>query len=182
MASPLPDFVRRIISGGQTGVDRGALDAAIAWGVEHGGWCPKGRLAEDGRIPARYQLRETDSSDYPQSHGAQRRRFGRHVDSLSATASGRHRADPPVGAPAPQAVPAGRSGRGIRCAASQGLGPAASDPSLKRGRAPREFRAGIARETEQVLAALLRARRMVDERPAVGEYENASIPETSEDR
>ena len=66
MASPLPHFVRRIISGGQTGVDRGALDAAIALGVEHGGWCPKGRLAEDGRIPARYNLRETDSCDYPQ--------------------------------------------------------------------------------------------------------------------
>ena len=54
----------KIISGGQTGVDRGALDAAIALDIPHGGWCPHGRLAEDGRIPDRYLLRETDSSEY----------------------------------------------------------------------------------------------------------------------
>jgi hypothetical protein len=54
----------RIISGGQTGVDRGALDAAIALGIPHGGWCPRGRLAEDGRIPDRYGLSETDSPEY----------------------------------------------------------------------------------------------------------------------
>ncbi len=54
----------RIISGGQTGVDRGALEAAIALGVEHGGWCPRGRLAEDGSIPSRYALSELDSVDY----------------------------------------------------------------------------------------------------------------------
>jgi hypothetical protein len=55
----------KIISGGQTGVDRGALDAAIELAIPHGGWCPRGRLAEDGRIPERYQLLETDSPDYP---------------------------------------------------------------------------------------------------------------------
>jgi hypothetical protein len=55
----------RIVSGGQTGVDRAALDAAIALGLDHGGWCPAGRLSEDGSIPSRYQLQETDSSDYP---------------------------------------------------------------------------------------------------------------------
>jgi hypothetical protein len=54
----------KIISGGQTGVDRGALDAAIGLGIPHGGWCPRGRLAEDGRIPARYALSETDSPEY----------------------------------------------------------------------------------------------------------------------
>lgn len=54
----------RIVSGGQTGVDRGALDAAIALGVPHGGWCPRGRLAEDGRIPEQYPLQETESPDY----------------------------------------------------------------------------------------------------------------------
>ena len=58
--------LKRIISGGQTGVDRGALDAAIALGVPHGGWCPRGRLAEDGLVPARYRLDETESPDYPQ--------------------------------------------------------------------------------------------------------------------
>lgn len=55
----------KIISGGQTGVDRGALDAAIELEMNHGGWCPQGRTAEDGRIPDQYELRETDSSDYP---------------------------------------------------------------------------------------------------------------------
>jgi len=54
----------KIISGGQTGVDRGALDAAIGLGIPHGGWCPRGRLAEDGPIPARYVLSETDSPEY----------------------------------------------------------------------------------------------------------------------
>jgi hypothetical protein len=56
--------VRKIVSGGQTGVDRAALDAAIFLGLEHGGWCPRGRLAEDGAIPDRYTLRETESPDY----------------------------------------------------------------------------------------------------------------------
>ena len=56
--------VARIVSGGQTGVDRGALDAAIELGLEHGGWCPRGRLAEDGAIPARYQLAETSAAEY----------------------------------------------------------------------------------------------------------------------
>ena len=56
--------VQRIVSGGQTGVDRAALDAAIELGIEHGGWCPKGRRAEDGPIAAKYQLIETDSIDY----------------------------------------------------------------------------------------------------------------------
>lgn len=56
--------LRKIISGGQTGVDRGALDAAIELGLEHGGWCPMGRIAEDGFIPTRYALRQTDSEKY----------------------------------------------------------------------------------------------------------------------
>ena len=54
----------RIISGGQTGVDRAALDVAIELGIPHGGWCPKGRRAEDGTIPARYRLDATETSDY----------------------------------------------------------------------------------------------------------------------
>jgi len=53
-----------IVSGGQTGVDRGALDAAIALGIPHGGRCPRGRLAEDGRIPPRYRLTESESPLY----------------------------------------------------------------------------------------------------------------------
>lgn len=57
--------VYRIISGGQTGADRGGLDAALLLDIEHGGWCPKGRKSENGRIPQRYNLEETPSSDYP---------------------------------------------------------------------------------------------------------------------
>lgn len=58
--------VRRIVSGGQTGVDRAALDVALELGIACGGWCPRGRLAEDGTIPERYPLRETPSADYSQ--------------------------------------------------------------------------------------------------------------------
>lgn len=54
----------KIISGGQTGVDRAALDFALRQGYEHGGWCPRGRLAEDGVIPPVYQLRETERAEY----------------------------------------------------------------------------------------------------------------------
>lgn len=54
----------RIVSGGQTGADRGGLNAAIKLGIPHGGWCPKGRRAEDGKIPFRYQLLETGSASY----------------------------------------------------------------------------------------------------------------------
>jgi hypothetical protein len=61
-----PFLPNRIVSGGQTGVDRAALDAAIALGIEHGGWCPAGRLSEDGSVPSRYELRETSSSEYPE--------------------------------------------------------------------------------------------------------------------
>jgi len=56
----------RIVSGGQTGVDRAALDAALELAIPHGGWCPRGRLAEDGRIADRYELRETATADYAQ--------------------------------------------------------------------------------------------------------------------
>ena len=56
----------RIISGGQTGVDRGALDAAITLGIDHGGWCPAGRLAEDGSVPPIYRLEELTSPSYPE--------------------------------------------------------------------------------------------------------------------
>lgn len=54
----------KIVSGGQTGVDRGALDAALEMGVSCGGWCPKGRRAEDGRIPDRYPLAELQDEQY----------------------------------------------------------------------------------------------------------------------
>ncbi len=56
--------IQRIISGGQTGVDRAALDFAMQMGIDHGGWCPLGRRAEDGCIPERYRLQETTSANY----------------------------------------------------------------------------------------------------------------------
>lgn len=63
-ASHVPAGLERIISGGQTGADRAALDAAIILGIPHGGWCPAGRRAEDGRIPEQYLLRETLAHSY----------------------------------------------------------------------------------------------------------------------
>jgi hypothetical protein len=53
-----------VISGGQTGVDRGALDAALGLGVPCGGWCPAERCAEDGTIPARYPVTELRGAGY----------------------------------------------------------------------------------------------------------------------
>lgn len=55
-----------IVSGGQTGADRAALDFAITHQIPHRGWCPRGRKAEDGRLPDRYRLRETTSGGYKQ--------------------------------------------------------------------------------------------------------------------
>jgi len=54
----------KIVSGGQTGVDQAALVAAIALGVDHGGWCPAGRRSERGRIPAVFRLTETFERNY----------------------------------------------------------------------------------------------------------------------
>lgn len=68
-----------IISGGQTGADRAALDAALDLGVSVGGFCPKGRLAEDGRVPEKYPLRELASPHYS-------RRTEKNVRDSAATA------------------------------------------------------------------------------------------------
>jgi hypothetical protein len=57
-------MIKKIISGGQSGVDRAALDVAIKLTIPHGGWIPQGRLTEDGPLPPEYQLTETDSSSY----------------------------------------------------------------------------------------------------------------------
>lgn len=62
MREPLP--LQCIVSGGQTGVDRAALDVAIRLGISHGGWCPRGRRAEDGVLDGRYQLKEMASDWY----------------------------------------------------------------------------------------------------------------------
>jgi predicted Rossmann fold nucleotide-binding protein DprA/Smf involved in DNA uptake len=57
--------ITKIVSGGQTGVDRAALDVAIIQGIPCGGWCPAGRRAEDGPISLHYPLTETGSKKYP---------------------------------------------------------------------------------------------------------------------
>lgn len=62
--APEPRLIETVVSGGQTGVDRAALDAAIAAGTPISGWCPRGRRSEDGRIPQHYGLRETASRNY----------------------------------------------------------------------------------------------------------------------
>jgi len=61
-----PDSPNKIVSGGQTGVDRAALDAALGVKIEIGGWCPRKRRSEDGPIDRRYPLRETPSQTYRQ--------------------------------------------------------------------------------------------------------------------
>lgn len=68
----------RIVSGGQTGVDRAALDVALALDLPCGGWCPAGRRAEDGPIPPHYPLAETADADY-------RERTARNVTDSDAT-------------------------------------------------------------------------------------------------
>jgi hypothetical protein len=58
-------YLTKVISGGQTGVDRAGLDAAIGTGIPIGGYCPAGRRADDGTIPSKYPLVETASREYP---------------------------------------------------------------------------------------------------------------------
>lgn len=59
-------ILSKIVSGGQTGADRGALDAALDLNFSCGGWCPEGRLAEDGPIPSKYPLIELAHAGYPE--------------------------------------------------------------------------------------------------------------------
>lgn len=61
---PIKIPIDKVVSGGQTGVDRAALDVAIELGIPHGGWCPRGRLSEDGSIPNHYELVEMASDLY----------------------------------------------------------------------------------------------------------------------
>ena len=58
-------MIKKIISGGQTGADRAALDVALLFNIAHGGWIPKGRKTEDGTLPDKYQLQEMLTTSYP---------------------------------------------------------------------------------------------------------------------
>lgn len=58
-------MIKRIISGGQTGADQAALDTAIKWNIPHGGWIPKGRLTEAGRLSDKYNMQEMPTNSYP---------------------------------------------------------------------------------------------------------------------
>lgn len=62
--TPAAVALRKIVSGGQTGVDRGALDAALESKFPCGGWCPEGRRAEDRAIPERYPVEELPGGGY----------------------------------------------------------------------------------------------------------------------
>jgi hypothetical protein len=59
-------MIKKIVSGGQTGVDRAGLDWAISNGIAHGCWCPQGRIAEDGILGSQYQLTEMLHGSYLQ--------------------------------------------------------------------------------------------------------------------
>ena len=61
---PMGWLFQTIVSGGQTGADRAALDWAISQNIAHGGWCPSGRMATDGPLASKYMLRETESTGY----------------------------------------------------------------------------------------------------------------------
>ena len=82
-------MIRKIISGGQTGADRAGLDFAIEAGLEHGGYVPKGRKAEDGRIDDRYNLVELTTSSYPaRTRRNIKKRDGTLIFSLERVLSG----------------------------------------------------------------------------------------------
>ena len=79
----------KLVSGGQSGADIAALDFALEHGLPHGGWCPRGRNAEDGTIDAKYQLKETPSEEYPQrTEWNVRDSDGTVVFSIAATPTG----------------------------------------------------------------------------------------------
>lgn len=81
--------ITKIVSGGQTGADRAALDWAIANSIPHGGWCPKGRIAEDGVIPERYHLQEMPVEGYlARTEANVRDSEGTLILSLNPTLSG----------------------------------------------------------------------------------------------
>jgi hypothetical protein len=81
--------LKKIVSGAQTGADRAALDWAIVRDIPHGGWCPRGRKAEDGAIPPQYRLDETPLTSYLQrTEWNARDSDGTAIFTMAATLSG----------------------------------------------------------------------------------------------
>jgi Circularly permutated YpsA SLOG family len=105
-------MVERIVSGGQTGADRAALDFAIEHGLKHGGWCPKGRRAEDGRIPSRYELEGDANNQLHPANRMERQGLRRHGDFHDyGCADRRLEEDGGFGQETPQAVSSSLRGR-----------------------------------------------------------------------
>jgi hypothetical protein len=153
--------VEKIVAGGQTGADRAALDFALAHGIPTGGWVPRGRLAEDGRIPERYPgLAETESAD-PSV------RTARNVRDSDATLLLTHGA--PTGGSRRTLEEAARAGKPLLHLDLDELAPHEAGPRLRGWLAalrPRVLNvagprasedAGIAAATQAVLSAVLHA-------------------------
>jgi hypothetical protein len=85
-------MLTKLVSGGQSGVDRAALDVALDLGIPCGGWCPRGRKAEDGTIPDRYPLGNAFGR-LPPAHAVERARLGRHAHPFLGRADRRHLVD-----------------------------------------------------------------------------------------
>lgn len=153
LATHSPQVPLVIVSGGQSGVDRAALDAALASGVEVAGWCPAGRWAEDGPIDARYPLRETAAAD----PAVRTRRNVAESDALLVLAP-----SPPSGGTALAIAEAARLGRPV-LVAGPGDDPAEAVAWLGRQRVgrlnvagPRESEApGVYRDALRWLQRLL---------------------------
>jgi hypothetical protein len=78
-------MLRKIISGAQTGVDRAALDAAMLLGFEYGGWCPKGRLDEKGKIPEKYNYLKEISGEFKTDKENYNTRTRKNIEDSDAT-------------------------------------------------------------------------------------------------
>ena len=132
----------KLASGGQTGVDRAALDVALALGLKAGGGCPKGRRAEDGVIPDRYPLTETSERNYQAPHPAQHRGCGWNADPEPGRAGRRHGAHRSPRPPDRQALPRGGAGRRHRTGSVPGLAGGQRHRRVERRRPAREPAAG----------------------------------------
>ena len=112
----------KIISGGQTGVDRAALDAAVASGIPVGGWCPKGRLAEDGAISRHLPGISLAGNRFAALSGAYRVKRDeqrRYADSVGKDFVRRNRFDKKFCGPLCKAAAGDQSGGFRRCRQNQ---------------------------------------------------------------